>query len=424
MSTLTIDTPRVFAPFLKPSRYKAAHGGRGSGKSHFFGGLGIEYCMLYPGFRLLCVRELQNSLKQSVKRLIEDKIQQYALGGYFQIMHDRIITPGDGVIVFQGMQDHTAESVKSLESFHAAWVEEAQTMSARSLEFLRPTIRNAHPLLPKSELWFTWNPRNQNDAVDKFFRTNTAPEDAIIQQVNYNDNPYFPLELEQERQHDLKYNASRYAHIWLGAYEPQAEGAIFDQATIEANRIQEAPVLSRILVSIDPAISAEAHSDEHGIIVGGLGTDKRAYLLADRSLRGGPRQWARAAVAAYHEFDADGIVVERNQGGDMVAHTLRSEAPNIRIIEVTATKGKHVRAEPISALYSQNRVAHIGHLSELERQLCLFTAAGYEGHGSPDRADAAIWLLTELFPRIVTKAARPAHEAIVPSVNSSLAWMA
>lgn len=424
MSIISIDTPKAFAPYLRPARYKGAKGGRGSGKSHFFGSLAIEYCMLYPGFRLLCVREVQQSLKQSVQQLLADKINQYGVASYFEVKHDRIVTPGDGVIVFQGMQDHTADSVKSFESFHAAWVEEAQTLSARSLEYLRPTIRNSHHMLPQSELWFTWNPRDANDAVERFFAAGVAPSDAIVRHINYDANPFLPPELEKDRQHDQVHNAHRYAHIWLGAFEPQAVGAIFDVGTIEANRVQEPPVMERILVSVDPAISSEEGSDEHGIVVGGIGTDRRGYLLADRTLRGGPRQWARAAVAAYHEFDADAIVIERNQGGDMVAQTIRSEASGIAIIEVVATKGKHVRAEPISALYAQGRVSHVGLFPELERQLCLFTAGGYEGNGSPDRADAAIWLWTELFPRMVVKAKPKPYEAGYNSRPAAQAWMA
>ena len=128
---LNISTARVFLPLLQPSRYKGAHGGRGSGKSHFFAELGVERCLMAQGLRMVCIREHQKSLKESAKRLIEDKIAALGLGHLFRILEAEIRTPGGGVIIFQGMQDHTAESIKSLEGFDIAWVEEAQTLSAR-----------------------------------------------------------------------------------------------------------------------------------------------------------------------------------------------------------------------------------------------------------------------------------------------------
>ena len=121
MSALDIPTARVFAPLLQPARDKAAHGGRGSGKSHFFAGLMVEEALRRPGFRGVCIREVQKSLKESAKRLIEDKIQEHGLGSVFDVQTAEIKTPGGGVITFQGMQDHTAESIKSLEGFDVAW---------------------------------------------------------------------------------------------------------------------------------------------------------------------------------------------------------------------------------------------------------------------------------------------------------------
>ena len=142
-TALDIRTAAVFEPLLHPSRYKALWGGRGSGKSHDRAAALIEDSILYPGLRSVCIREVQQSLKESAKRLIEDKLDALKLGTAqgFRVYKDSISTPGGGVIVFQGMQDHTAESIKSLEGFGRAWVEEAQTMSANSLKLLRPTIQ-------------------------------------------------------------------------------------------------------------------------------------------------------------------------------------------------------------------------------------------------------------------------------------------
>lgn len=199
----------------------------------------------------------------------------------------------------------------------------------------------------------------------------------------------------------------RYAGTRLGRQELNAEilsdlpGALWSQSTIDAYRVDHAPEIGRTVVALDPAVTNTEDADEHGLIVAGMGPDQSAYVLEDASLKGGPADWARKAVAKYHEYNADGIVVEVNQGGDMVAHTIKAVAPNVNVIEVRATKGKHVRAEPVAALYEQGRVRHVGQFPELENQLTQFTNEGYQGERSPDRADALVWACTELFPDMV-----------------------
>lgn len=420
MSKLKIETPEAFVPLLEPSRYKGAYGGRGSGKSHFFGELTIEEHLMYPGLRTLCVREVQKSLKESIKKLLEDKIEKLGVQSKFRVLNDRIVTPGDGVISFIGMQDHTAESVKSYEGYNRALCEEAQTLSGRSLELLRPTIRTPGPT-PISELRFVWNPRSALDTVDTLLRGIEPAPDSIVVRANYMDNPWFPDELELERLYDQKNNPDRYAHIWLGEYEPQAIGAIWTRQNIHENRRHEMPcVRERTTVNVDPAVSDTDHSDEHGITVTALGEDQRGYLLEDGSMHGSPHQWATRAVALYDKWDADAIVIEKNQGGDMCRYTLETIRKNIRIIEVHATRGKHVRAEPISALYSLGRISHVGTFPELERQLCLFTSSGYEGEDSPDRAESEIWGFTELFPKLTTE---KSEEKEFWGHGSQEAWM-
>jgi hypothetical protein len=152
LSILKIPTARIFEPLLSAARYKGLYGGRGSGKSHFFGELLVETCQAERGTLAVCIREAQRTLAQSSKRLIESKIARLGLGHRFKVYSDKIETPGDGIVIFRGMQDHTADSIKSLEGFRIAWVDEAQSLSARSLALLRPTIRSEG-----SELWASWN---------------------------------------------------------------------------------------------------------------------------------------------------------------------------------------------------------------------------------------------------------------------------
>ena len=352
-----------------------------------------------PTIRAVCIREVQKSLRESAYRLIGDKISALGVASRFEIKHDRIETAQGGVVIFMGMQDHTAESIKSLEGFRIAWAEEAQTLSAKSLELLRPTIR-----APGSQIWFSWNPRNRLDAVDKFLRGDNVPEGAAVVQVNYDSNPWFPKELEAERELNRRLRPDRYSHIWLGDYEPQAVGAIWNMRDINEGREAELPNdLSRILIAVDPAVSSEAHSDEHGIVAVASSQSGHGYMLEDGTTKGAPERWARRAIAMYDRYDADGIVIEKNQGGDMCRHVLNSVRPGINIIEVHATRGKHVRAEPISALYALGRIHHVGTFPQLESQMCQITASGYEGDGSPDRVDAMVWGFTELFPKLVNK---------------------
>jgi phage terminase large subunit len=228
---LSIETAEVFEPLLSPSRYKAAWGGRGSGKSHFFAGLVIEDCLLNKGLRVVCIREVQKSLKESAKRLIEDKLIQFGLteADGFKVFEQVIKTPGDGIITFQGMQDHTAESVKSLEGFSRAWVEEAQAFSSRSLGLLRPTIR-----AEGSEIWFSWNPTRKADPVDMMFRSNNAPTGSSICRANWSDNPWFPAVLEQERQDCLRLQPDQYDHIWEGGYATVLSGAYYAESIARA----------------------------------------------------------------------------------------------------------------------------------------------------------------------------------------------
>jgi phage terminase large subunit len=218
---LTVDVPRAFKPLLKQARYKGAWGGRGSGKSHFFAERLIVHCLANPGTRAVCIREVQKSLAQSVKQLLVDKIMAFGLGGLFQIVESEIRTPGDGLIIFQGMQNHTAVSIKSLEGYDIAWAEEAQSLSQRSLDLLRPTIRKAN-----SEIWFSWNPDSEYDPVDRFLRTHAKPANAVVIEANYTDNPWLPKELLDEAELD-KQDPDKFAHVWLGEYRKAHEGAYY-----------------------------------------------------------------------------------------------------------------------------------------------------------------------------------------------------
>lgn len=207
---------------------------------------------------------------------------------------------------------------------------------------------------------------------------------------------------------------NRYAGTRLGRQELDAEilgdlpGALWSLATLDAYRLKDQPALKRIVVAVDPAVTNTETSDDHGIIVAGMMDDQRGAVLEDASLTGSPNEWARRAVSLYRSWEADCIVVEVNQGGDMVANTIRTIDPNVRIKEVRASRGKHVRAEPIAALYEQGKIAHVGAFAALEGQMTQMTTEGYQGDGSPDRVDALVWAFTELFPGMTERVIKPA----------------
>ena len=266
MSTLQIPTARVFSPLLEPSRYKGAYGGRGSGKSHFFAEKMLDDCMYERGTSCVCIREVQKSLKDSAKKLLETKLLDLGLGEQdgFKVFSQVIQTPGDGAIIFQGMQDHTAESIKSLEGFKRAWVEEAQTLSTVSLRLLRPTIRS-----PNSEIWFSWNPRRKADPVDIMLRQGVAPTNSKVVKANWSDNPWFPDVLEQERKDCLRDEPDDYDHVWDGGYATVTKGAYF------AQRLAEARAEGRISrVSPDPLMTYRMFVD-----IGGTGALADAFTI-------------------------------------------------------------------------------------------------------------------------------------------------
>lgn len=205
----------------------------------------------------------------------------------------------------------------------------------------------------------------------------------------------------------------RYGGTRLGRQELQGEiltdipGALWNRDTIDACRLKEPPEdLERVYVAVDPAVSNNENSDEHGIIVVGMARDSegyaQGYILEDGSCRGQPEEWARKAVSLYRSWSADKIIAEKNQGGLMVESTLKAIDRAVPVELVTATRGKVVRAEPISALYEQGRIHHCGNFNTLEDQMCLFSIdyVRSAANGSPDRVDALVWGLTKIFDKI------------------------
>lgn len=229
-----VQIPKAFSflfdermPDGDPVRYRAAFGGRGSGKSHAFAAALVIKARQRP-LRVLCAREIQKSIKDSVKRLLDDKIREMGFGAHFRSTDTEIKGTNGSHFVFAGLRSNV-ESIKSLEGIDIAWVEEATTVSQSSLTNLGPTIRKEG-----SEIWFTWNPRHQNDPVDAMFRLPSgAPPRSIVRRVNWDLNPFFPDVLREDMEWDRKRDPDKYRHIWLGEYQRNSEARVFHNWKVE-----------------------------------------------------------------------------------------------------------------------------------------------------------------------------------------------
>jgi len=230
----------------------------------------IDDAMRHPGenggegLRAVCIREVQKDLNQSVKALIEAKLAHYALGEAqgFKVYREMIRTPGDGIIIFQGMQDATAESIKSLEGFKRAWWEEAQGATQHSINLLRPTMR-----AEGAQMWWSWNPRRKTDPVDRMLRGAEIPTGAAVVRANWRDNPWFTPELRQEKDDCLRIQPDQYEHIWEGDYASATAGAYF------ARELATARAEGRIgRVAFDPLLTVRLFCD-----IGGTGARADAF---------------------------------------------------------------------------------------------------------------------------------------------------
>lgn len=270
MAKWTIDTAEVFVPLLEPARYKGAYGGRGSGKSHFFAERLLEDSLAAPGeigegLRSVCIREVQKDLAQSAKLLIETKIDHFGLRQQgFKVFRDVISTPKDGIIIFKGMNDYSADSIKSLEGFRRGWWEEAHTATAHSLALYRPTLRTVG-----AERWFSWNPRRKTDPVDVMFRGPEQPSSCAVVESNWRDNPWWNEDLEAERLDSRRMNPEQYGHVWEGEYVTVIEGAYY------ADSILIAREEGRIgIVTPDPLLTTRLFFD-----IGGTGAKADAVSI-------------------------------------------------------------------------------------------------------------------------------------------------
>jgi phage terminase large subunit-like protein len=275
--------------------------------------------------------------------------------------------------------------------FDTAWIDElAKYRRARETwDMLQFTMRSG----PDPRVIVTTTPR----PIPVLREILASPRSVVTRGTTFDNAANLPAQFLADLQ-------NRYGGTRLGRQELNAEmlddlpGALWTRAMFDDHRVKFVPDLRRIVVAVDPSGTGGEgdNGDSIGIVVAGLGVDDRGYVLADRTCKLSPDGWGRRAVEAYHEFKADRIVAERNFGGAMVQHVIRTVDRHVSYKEVTASRGKVARAEPVAALYEQGRVSHVGGFAELEDQCCMIGPDGFIGEGSPDRADALVWALSEL----------------------------
>jgi phage terminase large subunit len=268
----TIRMPEAFDfLFEGEARYRAAYGGRGSAKSHSFATALVIKARERP-LRILCAREVQKSIRDSVKRLLDDKIEECGFGPHYESIDTEIRGSNGSLIVFAGLRTNP-DAVKSMEGFDIAWVEEANRVSQRSLELLIPTIRK-----PGSEIWFTWNPDQPTDPVDTMFRSEAGPPPrSIVRSVNFDANPWFPEVLKADMEWDRRRDPEKYAHVWLGEYLRNSEARVFKNWKVEEF---ETPPDARFYFGADWGFSVDPTVLVRCFIVGRtLYVDQEAYRV-------------------------------------------------------------------------------------------------------------------------------------------------
>ena len=275
-----------------------------------------------------------------------------------------------------------------------------------------------------------WSARLFKDKVDPITKNRVArPEQFASMRINPIDNIENLPDGYMDTLADLP--ARQQKRFLYGEYTDANEDALFDEVTFSKWReLSDPPDMQRIVIAVDPsgADAEDADADAIGIVVAGMGTDGNGYLLEDLTLKAGPGKWGAVVSTAYENHQADMIVGETNYGGAMVEAVIqgarRSDMPRMPFTKVTATRGKVVRSEPISAIVEKGKIRHVGYFHELEDELCGFTTHGYTGSGSPNRADAYVWAFSYLFPGL-TKRDKPdaPKKKRRPVYEQTVGWM-
>lgn len=401
-------------------------GGSRSGKTFLACEALATRALKAPGSRHAIMRLRFNAVKQSVVMDTWPKMMALAHPGIEYTLNktDWYATlPNNSEVWFGGLDEkERTEKILGME-FATIYLNECSQIpySARNIAFTRLAQKVLQKIdgVPDKELplkmYYDCNPPTKSHWTYRQFvkllnidtrKPLANPEDYAHFQLN----PKHNIEnLAATYLKGLESLSARDRRRFLeGEFGDDTEATLFDEGQIDKNRVindKDLPQMVRIVVAVDPSGTSDnqenLENDPIGIVVVGLGTDGKGYIMADLSVKAGPATWGRVTTDAYERYEANSVVAEQNFGGGMVEHVIKTARPRTPTKLVHASRGKHVRAEPFSALYEQDRVRHVGFMPELEEELVQFTQNGYLGERSPNRADAAIWGLAEIFGGIV-----------------------
>ncbi len=378
--------------------YYCYYGGRGGGKTENIAIMLVVLAMKYPKQRILCVREVVATIRDSVRQAIVDSISSLNADSLFTITSRRIYCINGSEFIFAGMGDHFARKIKSIKGINVTWVEEASDISEKSWLTLLPSVLRT----PNAKIIVSFNPLSSDDIVYRQFVSGTPPHNSYIKKVCYYDNPFFKdSPLEEQRLHQKEtLPLALYSHIWEGEILSNLANPLFSSEVIEnMNTEFDYGDIIKAVVACDPATTNKHHSNEYGVISFVKLKNGTIIALGDYSSNTTPHNFANIVCNAVEELKqicSDVcVVVETNQGGDFIKHAIISVNPLINVVEVRAGADKIQRAIPIASLCSAGRVKFdiTANFDKLKRQMKLITHNGFIGvkGESPDRLDAFVW---------------------------------
>lgn len=419
-------------------------GGSRSGKTFLLVRNVVMRAMKAPKSRHAILRFRFNAIKASVVMDTFPKVMDLAFKGVkYTISKTNWFAEFENgsQIWFGGLDDkERTEKILGME-FVTIYLNEASQIPqgsrdvavTRLAQQVNQVIEGREPVPMKPRMYYDCNPPSKVHWTYRLFVEKRDPDtklplakpsDYAHFQINPQDNADNISANYLETLSNLSQRLQR--RFLKGEFSDATPNALFKEEDIDKWRVDGAPLpdFVRVVVGVDPSGSGDidnADNDAIGIVVGALGTDGNAYLLEDCTVKAGPATWGRVATSAYDRHSADVVVGEVNYGGAMVQHTIQTARPKTHYKAVNATRGKVVRAEPMSALYEQGKVRHVGTFAELEDELVAFSTVGYVGDRSPNRADAWIWVLTELFPGLVNPRRERPKLNTIP--NAGTGWM-
>lgn len=386
-----------------PAKYVLLFGGSRSGKTFILIYALVIRALKAPGSRHAVLRFRANAVRQAIWNDTFLKVMRLCFPGLKWREHrvDGLVQLPNGSEIWFGGLD-SAERVDKIlgREFATIYFNECSEISYAAVT--TALTRLAQKTFLTNKAYFDCNPSGKKHWSYQLFVEKIDPESKTA--LAFPDN-YFSMLMNPDGNAEnlpdgyidetLSGLSRRQRRRFLeGRWLDETEGALWKHSMIDAYRVIEAPSLLRIVVGVDPAVSSRSVSDETGIVAAGKSADGNYFVLSDASLHGTPLEWARAVCAEYNQHQADRVIAEVNNGGDLIAANLRRVAPGIACKNVHAARGKFIRAEPVAALYEQGKVHHVGAFVELEEQMCSYNPATVKF--SPDRMDALVWALTEL----------------------------